>query len=151
MENPKGKTPKNAKDKNRLLLGWALIILVAATFVLYFFSAAKDGLSLGDSIATLLPLALILGFAVILFNKHREVMRGGPMHDELSRRIMDASLGRAYLLSIYWVLALGMFSEEIGLDAAPAHAITGLIILGMAILFGLCYIYTTKFDSSIEG
>lgn len=151
MKNPKGKTTGSPKDRSRLLLGWAIILIVAGTFILYFFSAAKDGLSLGDAIATLLPLALILGFAVVFFNKQKEVMRGGPMHDELSRRIMDASLARAYLLSIYWVLAIGMFSEEVGLDAAPAHAITGLVILGMAILFGISYIYTTRFDSSIEG
>ena len=126
------------------------MILVLATLGLYFFNISPGGIELGEAIILILPLIIILGFGIFIIKRHKDA-NGGALEDERTRNIMNVSMARAYLLSIYWLLFLGFFSKDFGLDSLETSSITGLGILGMAILFGLCYTYTSKFDKSIEG
>ncbi|MBN2121542.1 hypothetical protein JW721_00585 [Candidatus Micrarchaeota archaeon] len=138
-------------DKVRVLLGWAVLIMVALTLGLWGFNAYSSGMTSGDAVLLGLPLILIIGFGVYFFNRHKEAASGGVIEDERSRKILESSFARAYLLSIYWLLAMGFFSDSLGLESLSVSTITGIGILGMAVLFGLCYLYTSKFDSSIES
>ena len=140
---------KPSKKKTNLLLVGAVIVLVAVTLAVYFLNASSRGITYGY--AAPIILLLIIMFAAFAFNRRREAGKGGVIEDERSRNITNISLARAYLLSLYWFLGLGFFSEDLGLDSVPASAITGLGILGMAILLGISYIYTSRFDASIEG
>ena len=139
-----------SSNNSRLLLAGTVLILVLATLALYFLSIEPQGLELGEALILFLPLIFILGVGIFVIKRHKDA-NGGALEDERTRNIMNVSLARAYLFSIYWLLALGFFSKELGLDALAASTITGLGILGMAILLGLCYIYTSQFDKSIEG
>jgi len=140
------KTSNNA----RLLLGAVVIIFVVATLSLYFFSISPGGIEFGEGLILILPLIILLGFGIFVIKRHKDA-NGGPLEDERTRNIMNVSMARAYLFSIYWLLFLGFFSEDFGLASLAASSLIGVGILGMAILFGICYIYTSRFDKSIEG
>lgn len=140
-----------SRAKLWMALRWAILLMVLGTFGLYGYSMYSSGMDSGDIAMLVLPLILILGFGAMFLNRQKEVASGGVMEDERSRKILNVSFARAYLLSIYWLLGMGFFSESLGLESLSVSTITGIGILGMALLFGASYVYTSRFDASIEG
>lgn len=145
--------PKLKKEiwKRKLLVGAIVLVVVAFSTVFYAVTALSDGVEIGEAALLALPLLVIIGFAFFWYNRYREVKKGHVMEDERSSKVMTHAMARAYLVSIYWLLAIGFFEEYEPIKSMAPGTVSGLGILGMAILFGLFYIYTDRFDTSLGG
>jgi peptidoglycan/LPS O-acetylase OafA/YrhL len=119
----------------------AVIVFIVAALVLitcgiWFFSAKTkvnpiDILSFGIII-------LVVSFAIFFgFKRLTGARRGEPDEDELSKRILQRASSTAYYISLYMWLVFIYLSDKIKLET---HTLIGAGILGMAIIFCICWI-----------
>lgn len=81
---------------------------------------------------------ILVGFAAALgASRLRSRRRGEPAEDELSKRIMTRASSLAYYVSIYLWLFIMYIGDKVTL---PAHSIVGTGIMGMAVVFLLCWL-----------
>jgi hypothetical protein len=81
---------------------------------------------------------VIVGFAVYLgLSRLRSHRLHEPAEDELSKRVMMRASSLAYYVSIYLWLFVMYISDKTTLEA---HSLVGAGILGMAVVFVLCWI-----------
>jgi len=81
---------------------------------------------------------MVVSFALFLgFKRLTSAKRGEPAEDELSKKIMRKASSVSYYISLYLWLAIGYFSEKINYET---HTIIGAGILGMAVIFGICWL-----------
>jgi len=116
----------------------ALIIstLVLATTILWLFNT-KIALSVPEIIQFGVILVLVgLGVYVGL-SRLKSERRGEPPEDELSKKILQKASSTSYYISIYMWLAFGFMSNKTKLET---HTFIGAGILGMAVIFCVCWI-----------
>jgi hypothetical protein len=81
---------------------------------------------------------LLVAFAVYLgVSRLRSRRHGEPGEDELSRKVMTRASSLAYYISIYLWLFIMYISDKTSLEA---HSLVGGGILGMAVIFLLCWL-----------
>jgi peptidoglycan/LPS O-acetylase OafA/YrhL len=81
---------------------------------------------------------LIVLFAIFVgFKRLKNVRRGEPPEDELSKKVMKRTASLSYYISLYLWLAIMYFSDKTELET---HTIIGAGILGMAAIFGICWV-----------
>jgi hypothetical protein len=128
-----------------------IAILVIATLVLVALGlwAAKGHLFDNAREIGMIGVSLVLvGFAVYLgVSRLRSHARGERPEDELSRKIMTKASSLAYFISIYLWLFVMYISDKTTL---PLHTLVGLGILGMAVVFLLCWIGVKAFGLKHE-
>ena len=117
------------------------IIFIAATLVLI-----TVGLWIFLSTSTLKP-ADIAGIGVILmlivfalFFGYKRLMsakRGEPAEDELSKKVMRKTSSLSYFISLYLWLTVMYMSDKVKMET---HTLIGTGILGMAIIFAVCWL-----------
>ncbi len=62
--------------------------------------------------------------------------RGLPARDELSKKIWQKASSAAYFITIYYLIALWLISEQIKIDIG---VIFQLALLGMAVILAVCW------------
>lgn len=83
-------------------------------------------------------LILVVGFALFIgFKKLSSARRGEPVEDELSKKVMRRTAAYSYYISLYLWLVLMYFSDKFNFEA---HIIIGGGILGMALVFTVCWL-----------
>jgi hypothetical protein len=91
---------------------------------------------------------VMVGFAVYLgISRLRSHKRGEPADDELSKRVMMRASSLAYYVSIYLWLFVMYISDKTTLEA---HSLVGAGILGMAVIFLLCWLGVRAFGMKNE-
>ena len=91
---------------------------------------------------------VIVGFAVYLgLSRLRSHQRQEPAEDELSKKVMMRASSLAYYISIYLWLFVMYISDKTTLEA---HSLVGAGILGMAVVFLLCWIGVRTFGMKNE-
>jgi hypothetical protein len=81
---------------------------------------------------------VLVGFAVFLgVSRLRSRLRREPGEDEMSKKVMTQASSLAYYVSIYLWLFVMYISDKTTL---PAHSLIGGGILGMAVVFLLCWL-----------
>jgi hypothetical protein len=81
---------------------------------------------------------VLVGFAITLgVSRLRSRLRREPGEDELSRMVMTRTSSLAYYVSIYMWLFVMYISDKTTL---AAHSLVGAGILGMAVIFFLCWL-----------
>ncbi|MFH1470528.1 MAG: DUF2178 domain-containing protein [Candidatus Micrarchaeota archaeon] len=94
--------------------------------------------------------ALFGAFAVkFLKDQHENVVKGFPQEDERSTRIKQKAGYYTFLISIYLLLAIGMYSDESAVNPSlpmmrDTSQATGLAIGLMALTFGICWWYFSR-------
>lgn len=111
----------------------ALVLLTAG---LWFFSANEkfkpfELVGLGILIIVVL-FALFIGYKRISSAK-----RGEPTEDELTKKVMLKTSSFSYYISLYLWLAIMYFSDRLDYET---HTIIGAGILGMAVIFAVCWL-----------
>ncbi len=82
---------------------------------------------------------IILVFAAVVVVKRWTAKKQNlPAKDELSKDILRRGAATSYYLSLYMWLALMFFEDNIHLEQ---HSLIGAGILGMAIIYGLSWVY----------
>lgn len=86
---------------------------------------------------------IVIGFAVFVgFKKLGNTKRGEPTEDEMSKKILQKASSLSYYISIYMWLAFMYINDKIKLET---HTFIGAGILGMALIFAICwFIYNFK-------
>jgi peptidoglycan/LPS O-acetylase OafA/YrhL len=111
-------------------------VLVLITTGLWFFSNKQDFSSI--DIMPFGIIILLIGFAVFVgYRKYSNVKRGEPTEDELSKKILQRASSTAYYISLYMWLAFSYFSDK---TKMAIHSFIAAGILGMAIIFCICWI-----------
>ena len=117
------------------IIVFIVAVLVLATTALWFFSR-KAELKTSD-IFNFGIIVLVVSFAVFLgIKRFISSRRGEPAEDELSRKVAWKAAGLSYYISIYMWLAIGYFSDRTDLEN---HTLIGIGILGMAVIFAICW------------
>lgn len=81
---------------------------------------------------------VIVAFALFLgYKRTRSYRQGEPQEDELSKKIMTKASSIAYYVSIYLWLGIMILSDK---SKLATHSLIGAGILGMAVVFAICWI-----------
>jgi len=111
-------------------------VLVLATVGLWIFSSSGH-FKLVD-IAGFGIIILVVAFAVFLgIRRLTSAKRGEPAEDELSKKVMRKTSSLSYYISLYLWLAIMYFSDKLDYET---HTIIGAGILGMAVVFAICWL-----------
>ncbi len=132
------------KDKTRVVLAGIITAIVILSSLLF----AGTQIAKGETIDIILPIGIIaiIGLFMIPFAKRRyfDVKKGFPFEDERSKKTMNRAAACAYYLSLYWLLAIGFASSNEWIQFEDVSQATGTGIIGMAIIFGICYLWVNK-------
>ena len=137
------KNKKSRNDKIRLTAILILGLLVIAAGILYSVTTFMKGDSLGAIVGAIIAIS-ILAFALFAFKKgNRDLKEGFPLKDERSKRVMEKATYKAFLVSLYLLLAIGFLSDDIirFRDVSQAMSVS---VGGMALLFLIFWIYYNK-------
>lgn len=137
------KKQEHSKDRKKLLRIAVVLALLIFTLGLYAFSVWRNDRTI-EPLIMIAILATIITFGAFFVKKaYLSVKKGFPLEDERSRKVMVLALARAYLITLYWLLAIGWASDD-WIKFRDVSQATGLGILGMAIIFGLCWLYYNR-------
>jgi len=110
--------------------------LVLATVGLWIFSSS--GNFKPADIASFGIIILVVVFAVFFGVKRlTSAKRGEPPEDELSKKVMRKTSSLSYYISLFLWLAIMYFSDRFNYET---HTIIGIGILGMAVVFAVCWL-----------
>jgi peptidoglycan/LPS O-acetylase OafA/YrhL len=114
-----------------------LAILVLGAMLLWLFNSER---AFTGSASIMIGIqVVILAFAALVVVKRWTAKKQNlPAEDEMSKRILQRGAATSYYLSIYMWLAFMFFEERIDLERST---LIGAGILGMAVLYGLSWIY----------
>jgi len=125
----------------KTIVGFVISALVLAALALW---ALKGHISGNIQEIVMAGIVLVLvGFAIYLgVSRVRSRLNREPAEDELSRKVMTRASSLAYYISIYFWLFIMYVSDKTSLEA---HSLVGGGILGMAVIFLLCWLGVKAF------
>ena len=114
-----------------------LAVLVTATLVVWMVNS-ENSIS-GKTIGIGGIQVVVLGFAaLVVYKRWTAVKNKLPAEDEMSKGILRRGAATSYYVSIYMWLAFMYLEERIELERST---LIGAGILGMAIIYGLSWVY----------
>jgi len=118
----------------------AVIVLIIAALILVitgiWFATATKNLNIFD-FAEIGVIILVIGFAFLFgYKKLSSALKGEPAEDELSRKVIQKTAALSYYISLYLWLAVMFFSDKAKIES---HTLIGTGILGMAVIFAVCW------------
>jgi uncharacterized membrane protein len=139
------KAKKNVKsnDKRRLIAISIVSLFVIATGILFWVHAFIKGDVVGGISGSLIAI-IILAFAIFIFKKgNRDMREGYPLEDERSKRVKEKASSRAFYVSLYLLLLVGLLSDSI-IKFRDISQATSAVVGGMTILFVAFWIFYNK-------
>lgn len=130
------------KERRKAYLKMVVGILVAVSVIVMAFTVAGEGEFLELGIVAAIALTFGLYFAYQGTRDLKNIKDGMPIEDERSRKVMRFAAAKAYYISLYWLLAIIWFEDLLGVKE-PGDVVA-LGIMGMAIAFGLSYLYARR-------
>ena len=119
----------------------AIIVFIVAALVLFttglwFFSSKTDFKPI--DLLHFGVIILVVGFAVFVgYKRFSNSRRGEPVEDELSKKVLQKTAAWSYYISLYLWVGLLFIKDRIKIDS---EELLGTGILGMAIIFALCWV-----------
>ena len=127
-------------DKKRVVLMGVVSALVIMSSLLWFGTVLGKG-EMGNALLVAVPAIIIVIFAIGVFLRGYKSLKGGfPVEDERSKRVMEKAMAKAYLISIYLLLAISFASDSM-IEFRDVSQAMGAGIIGMAMAFALCWLY----------
>ena len=118
------------------IIVFVVAALVLVTTVLWMLSSSGDFKT--NDIGSFVIIFLLVAFAVLMgFKRLSSVRRGEPAEDELSKKVMRNTASLSYYISLYLWLIIGYFSDRFDYET---HTVIGAGIIGMAIIFAVCWL-----------
>ena len=91
-----------------------------------------------SELVNLFVIVLVVVFALFFgYKRLTSIKKGEPAEDEMSKKIMQKTSSLSYFISLYWWLAIMYFSDRLKFEM---HTIIGTGILGMAVIFTVCWL-----------
>jgi hypothetical protein len=126
-----------------IVVGFVISALVLVSLLIWALQGHFSG-----NIREILQAGIVLvlvGFAVYLgVSRLRSRLRREPAEDELSKKVMTRASSLAFYVSIYFWLFIMYISDKTSLEA---HSLVGGGILGMAVIFLLCWLGVKAFGT----
>jgi hypothetical protein len=126
----------NSNTMKRTIIIFVIAALVIITLILWALNAKLSG-----NIQEILMIGtafIVVGFAVYIgIARVKSSLRKEPLEDELSKKVMTKTSSLSYYISIYLWLFIGFISDR---TTMHTHTLIGTGILGMAVIFFLCWI-----------
>lgn len=125
----------------KTVIGFVVSALVLVALALW----TLEGRVVGNAQEIIMAavILVLVGFAVFLgLSRLRSHRRREPAEDELSSQVMTRASSLAYYVSIYLWLFIMYISDKTSL---AAHTVIGGGILGMAVIFLLCWLGVKAF------
>ncbi|MBT6995138.1 hypothetical protein HN865_00725 [Candidatus Woesearchaeota archaeon] len=132
------------KDKLKVYSIGIAAFLLASGLILFSIVSFKNGTFVGSILSIIIAIVVLVFAIAFLKREYKEVKKGFSIHDERSEDIMKKAGSKAYLISLYWILFIGWSSSNGWLYFEDISEATGIGVLGMAILFGLCWVYYNR-------
>ncbi|HII72015.1 TPA: DUF2178 domain-containing protein [Candidatus Woesearchaeota archaeon] len=134
------KSKNQTVDRGRLIAIMIVGLLVVVTGTLFSVKSIQEGNIAGGVGGALIAL-IILGFAIIVYVRgQRDMVKGFPLQDERSRRVMEKASSRAFYVSLYVLLAIGFLSED-WIPFRDVSQATSVAVGCMALLFAIFWAY----------
>lgn len=124
--------------KTRTYFVILLIGVVTLSLGAWVYYSKNDTLEIADLMQYAIIVVLVAFALIIGFRRLKSERRGEPAEDEFSKKIMQRAAATSYYVSLYWWLALVYLSDN---WQKETESLIGTGILGMAILFALCWVY----------
>jgi peptidoglycan/LPS O-acetylase OafA/YrhL len=120
----------------RAILVFIVAALVLFTTGLWFISSKTNTNSM--ELLQYGVIIMVVAFAVFVgIKRFGSARRGEPTEDELSKKVLQKASSMSYYVSLYMWLGFIYFSDKIKLEA---HSLIGAGILGMAVIFAICWL-----------
>jgi len=130
-------------DKRAFLITAVLFGLLTLTIIILAASDYSNTHKKEGIVVFFVAIILAVFGIKVLRDKYESLKRGEPLKDERSRKIETKASAVAFLIGIYWLLALGFAIDEFKLGV-PASSVPNVGIAGMAVIFGLAYWYFSR-------
>ncbi len=141
---------QSRKDKLRIVAIAVVAVLVVLTLFVFAIPIFLRGRFFEGTIAGITALLLIGVAATFLKRKYEEAKKGIPIQDERTKRVLAYAAYRAYLISIYWLLAISFAVDYGVVEFRDIQQAIGTAILGMTIILGLCYLWVNRAGEKLE-
>ncbi len=132
------------KDKTRIISVGILTLLLFSTFVLFAVTVFRKGQIIESGVSLIIGIIVLVALIIFLKRQYTDIKKGFPFHDERSNKVMLLTGNRAFLISIWWILIIGWGSSNGWFQFEDVSQATGAGILGMAVIFGLCWVYYNR-------
>jgi len=133
---------KKNNDKARLIITSVVVGLVILTFLILITTVLEKG----NIEAAIIPgiITIVIAVFAIKFIKsnYSSVKKGMPIRDERSNKIIKQAGYYAFMVSLYWILALSWLSESI--PFRDINQAMNFGVLGMAVIFGISWVIINK-------
>jgi len=130
-------TEEIMKSSLRTILVVVISVLVVATLILWI---TKSEMSFDFSSILMIVIAVVILVYAVLFIRKRwsDAREQMPAEDELSKIIRLKSGYTSFQISLFLWLVIGSIEDRVKMEG---HTIIGAGILGMAVIWALCWIY----------
>lgn len=128
---------KNTGNKIKSIFMFLLAIAVALSLVVWAFTSGNLGYS---AILVVIAALLLIIFGVLVIRRYKDAAKGLPFEDERSRRVMEKAAATTFYITIYVLLAIGIFSEDL-IHFRDVSQATGAAIGIMALLWFSFWVY----------
>jgi hypothetical protein len=132
------------KDKARMIGLGILALLLFSTFALFAITVFRNGQIVESAVSLIIGIIVLVALIILLKKQQIDIKKGFPFHDERSNKVMTLAGYKAFLISIWWILIIGWSSSNGWMQFRDVSQATGVGILGMTVIFGLCWIYCNK-------
>ncbi len=124
------------KTKTFFILLVSIIVTLSIGAWVYY--SKNDSFEFADLFQYVLIIVLVAFALLFGIRRLRSERKGEPAEDELSKKIMQKAAATSYYISLYWLLVLAYLSDNSEMETG---SLIGTGILGMAIIFALCWFY----------
>lgn len=129
---------KTDTKKINLVITATVLMLVGLVPFLYL-AIKQENFNKGNIIGICIVVLTAIILAVFAFVRVKEMKKGEPYDDELSKNVLITSAYRSFFISFYWLLVLMLFeslfadllfnSENLNASQAIGGAISGMILI----------------------
>lgn len=117
-------------------LAIVVTLLVLVSTLVWIITAGPE--SWGERTQYLVIFLLVAFGFFMAYRRLTSARRGEPADDELSKKVVQKAAALSYFISIYWWLVIMYLTDKIKKET---DVMFGWGILGMAIIFALCWVY----------
>lgn len=137
----------DTKKINLIITGIVLMLLGLGPFL--YLAIRQSNFNKGNIIGISIVVLTAIVLAVFAFSRIKEMKKGEPYDDELSKSVLITSASRSFFISFYWLLALMLFEPlfaDLLFDSENLNApqVIGGAISGMILIFLLNWLYYQK-------
>lgn len=112
------------------------LISVLVLLAMWWYNSGQKLVSVSDFLQFAILILLVIFGLYMGWRQLRSVKRGEPAEDELSKRMLRKAAATSYYLSLYWWVVILYINNR---SQADADVLIGYGIVGMAVIFAVCW------------